>query len=133
MCDDDTQKKPLHFSPWNGTFFFLYRKHLFWFCSIEKEVGFHMDEVVWVSCLGCQAVLRQFFDDRRKEYLQLTQNKILIFEHQDGKWRRMKASGIRRLSTVVINEKEKQELITDIGNFLSLDARTWHRNRGIPY
>ncbi|KAJ9137650.1 hypothetical protein NKR23_g8937 [Pleurostoma richardsiae] len=133
MCDDDTQKKPLHFSPWNGTFFFLYRKHLFWFRSTEKEVGFRMEEVVWVSCLGCQAVLRQFFNDRRKEYLQLTQNKISIFENQDGKWRRTKASGIRRLSTMIMDEKEKQELITDVGNFLSPDARTWHTNRGIPY
>jgi chaperone BCS1 len=61
------------------------------------------------------------------------QNKTSIFEQQDGKWRRMKACGIRRLSTMVMDEKEKQELITDVRNFFGPQARTWHTNRGIPY
>lgn len=74
------QKKPLHFSPWNGTFSFIYNNHLFWLRSTEKEVGFRMEVVIWISCFGSQAILREFFDDRRKEYLQRTQNKTSVFE-----------------------------------------------------
>ncbi|KAK4152082.1 putative mitochondrial chaperone BCS1-A [Chaetomidium leptoderma] len=37
----DGTEKPLHYSPWKGTFYFIYNKRLFWFRSVEKDLNFH--------------------------------------------------------------------------------------------
>ncbi|KAK4151487.1 putative mitochondrial chaperone BCS1-A, partial [Chaetomidium leptoderma] len=131
--EDESQKKPLHYSPWKGTFYFVYEMHLFWFRSAEKEIGFRMEEVVTVSCFGSPATLKQFFDDCRDAYLKLTKNKTTIFEHHNGKWKRTNLKSTRPISTVVMNEEDKQGLLRDIESFLEPRAPTWHANRGIPY
>lgn len=100
---------------------------------MEKELGIHTEEVVTVSCFGSPAVLKQFFDDCRDVYLKLTKNKTTIFEHRNGKWKPTNLKSIRPISTVVMNEKDKQELLRDIESFLEPKAPTWHVNRGIPH
>ena len=45
----------------------------------------------------------------------------------------MQVKSIRPISTVVMNEEVKAELIRDIEGFLHQGARAWHLNRGIPY
>lgn len=130
---DEREKKPLHYSPWKGTFYFIYNKHLFWLRSVEKDLSFRVEEVVTVSCFGSPTILKQFFDDCRDAYLKLTKNKTTIFEHQDSKWRTTQVKSIRPISTIVMNEKEKAELIRDIQGFLHQGARAWHLSRGIPY
>ncbi|KAK3384503.1 BCS1 N terminal-domain-containing protein [Lasiosphaeria ovina] len=131
--ESETQKKPLHYSPWSGTFYFIYKNRLLWFRSAQKDVGYHIEEVVTVSSFGSPAILKQLFDECRNEYLKLTKNKTTIFEHQDGKWKRTKVRSIRPISTVVMNEEEKGGLIKDVEGFLDSGARMWHANRGIPY
>lgn len=106
---------------------------LCWFRSIEKEVAFRIEEVVTVSCFGSPATLKQFFDDCREAYLKLITNKTTIFEHYNGKWKKTNQKSIRLISTVVINEKDKQGLLEDIESFLEPSAPIWHANRGIPY
>ncbi|KAH7012659.1 P-loop containing nucleoside triphosphate hydrolase protein [Microdochium trichocladiopsis] len=131
--ENRTQKKPLHYSPWKGTSYLVYNKYLFWFRSVEKDLGFRMEEVVTVSCFGSPAVLKQFFDDCRDAYLKLTKNKTTIFEHYDGKWKRTHVKSTKPISTVVMNEEVKAALIRDIEGFLHQEAPAWHLSRGIPY
>src|SRR4051812_49418478 len=78
--EDGRQKKPLYYSPWKGTFYFIYNKHLFWFRSVEEKLGIRTEEVVTVSCFGSPTILKQFFNDCRGAYLKLTKNKTTIFE-----------------------------------------------------
>jgi mitochondrial chaperone BCS1 len=75
------RKKPLSYSPWDGTFYFMYENHLFWFRSAEKDAGYRKEEVITVLGFGSLAVLKQFFDHCRDEYLKLTENKTTVFEH----------------------------------------------------
>ncbi|KAK4151938.1 putative mitochondrial chaperone BCS1-A [Chaetomidium leptoderma] len=131
--EDGMQKKPLHYSPWKGTFYFIYNKHLFWFRSVEKELGIRTEEVVTVSCFGSPTTLKLFFNDCRGAYLKLTKNKTTIFEHRNGKWKRTNLKSTRPVSTVVMNEGDKEGLLQDIESFLEPKAPTWHSNRGIPY
>ncbi|KAK3687145.1 BCS1 N terminal-domain-containing protein [Podospora appendiculata] len=131
--EDRMQKKPLYYSPWKGTFYFIYNKHLFWFRSVEEKLGIRTEEVVTVSCFGSPTILKQFFNDCRGVYLKLTKNKTTIFEHRSGKWKRTSLKSIKPVSTVVINEEVKEELLRDIEGFLEPKAPTWHANRGIPY
>jgi mitochondrial chaperone BCS1 len=42
-------------------------------------------------------------------------------------------SDIRPISTVILNESGKRELLKDIGDFLDQIARQWYSNHGIPY
>ncbi|KAL2258047.1 hypothetical protein VTK26DRAFT_8793 [Humicola hyalothermophila] len=131
--EDGMQKKPLYYSPWKGTFYFLYNKHLFWFRSVEEKLGIRTEEVVTVSCFGSPTILKQFFNDCRDAYLKLTKNKTTIFEHRDGKWKKASLKSVRPVSTVVMNEEDKEGLLRDIESFLEPKAPTWHANRGIPY
>ncbi|KAH6628770.1 BCS1 N terminal-domain-containing protein, partial [Chaetomium tenue] len=129
---NETRKKLLYYLPWNGTFYFSYNKHLFWFCS--KDSYGYLQEVVTVSCFGSPTVLRQFFDDCRDAYLKLTNNKTAVFEHQRiNSWQRTSLKSIRPISTVVMDEENKEGLLRDIESFLDPGAITWHANRGILY
>ncbi|EQL29692.1 hypothetical protein BDFG_07745 [Blastomyces dermatitidis ATCC 26199] len=125
-------KKPLHFSPWNGSFFFLYKNHLLRFQCLQKE-GSDREEVS-VSCIGRSSeTLREFFSDCRTRYLNVIQKKTSVFEHRDGEWRKTKAKDIRPISTVIMNEEEKMAVLKDIEDFLDEGARGWYARRGIPY
>ncbi|KAJ4307299.1 hypothetical protein N0V88_000682 [Collariella sp. IMI 366227] len=126
------RKKPLQYSPWKGTFYFIYNKHMFWFRSVEKELGIRIEEVVTVSCFGSPTFLKQFFDDCRDAYLKLTKNKTTLFDHHNGKWRKTNLKSVRPISTVVMNEEDREELLRDIEGYLEPGAPTWHANRGIP-
>ena len=39
----------------------------------------------------------------------------------------------RPFSTVILNEKVKQDLIEDVTDYLNPATRRWYANRGIPY
>ncbi|EDN04866.1 predicted protein [Histoplasma mississippiense (nom. inval.)] len=127
---NEYKKKPLRFSPWNGSFFFMYKNRLLRFQCIAKETK----EEISISCIGGSAqILRELLSDCRAEYLKLLQKKTTVFEHHDGEWRKAKARDIRPISTVIMDEDEKIALLKDIEGFLDERARGWYARRGIPY
>ncbi len=65
-------------------------------------------------------ILKELFNKYRNEYLKSIENKTFIFENRDGKWKKIKMKNIRSISTVIINEGEKIELLEDIENFFAL-------------
>ncbi|RYO79286.1 hypothetical protein DL764_010033 [Monosporascus ibericus] len=86
---DAAKKKPLHFSPWKGNFFFQYKYSVILFRSTLKETQFRQEEEISLSCLGrSQRIIRELLDECRDEYLQQTQKKITVFEHREGYWSR---------------------------------------------
>ncbi|EEQ85995.1 mitochondrial chaperone bcs1, variant [Blastomyces dermatitidis ER-3] len=134
--DDDSNKrmkKPLHFSPWNGSFRFWYKNYLLQFQCSEKECGSTQQEITVFSISESSEILREFFDDCRKEYLKLIQKKMSVFEHHDGEWRKAKARDMRPISTVIMDDGEKTELLKDIEDFLDKKTRGWYARRGILY
>ncbi|KAH8746605.1 P-loop containing nucleoside triphosphate hydrolase protein [Diaporthe sp. PMI_573] len=126
--------KPLSYSPWNGRFFFLYKRHVLIYRCEEKELPFSTREEISLSCLGrSPKILRELLNECRTEYLQLVQDKTPVFEHRSSGWKRTVTRDIRSMSTVVMDKKEKDSLLKDIGTFLNPRARSWYSNRGIPY
>ncbi|KAL2372714.1 hypothetical protein RJ035_001101 [Blastomyces gilchristii] len=124
------KKKPLRFSPWNGSFFFMYKKHLLRFQCMAKDTK----EEIFISCIGGSSqILRELLSDCRAKYLKLIQKKTAVFEHNDGEWRKAKARDIRPISTVIMDEDEKMAMLKDIDDFLDERARGWYAKRGIPY
>ncbi|KAK0624757.1 putative mitochondrial chaperone bcs1 [Bombardia bombarda] len=132
--DEGGKRKPLNYLPWNGRFYFIYKNHLLWYRSKQKESGLRLIEEVSVSCLGrSPGVVKQLFDECREEYLKLAQNKTAIYESRGDSWERMKTRDIRPISTVIMDKKEKSGLLSDIGTFLDPRERGWYSEHGISY
>jgi hypothetical protein len=60
-------------------------------------------------------------------------DKTSLYEHQDGAWEGSRVTGKRSISTVILNENAKMDLLKDIKDFLDQTAREWYSDRGIPY
>jgi len=119
--NDNTEKRFLSYLPWNKSFFFFYKNHLLWFRFIEKDISFCCKEMISVLYFDrSPTILKELFNKYRNEYLKSIENKTFIFENRDGKWKKIKMKNIRSISTVIINEGEKIELLEDIENFFAL-------------
>ena len=132
--DNQHETKPISFSPWSGSFFFWFRTSLLSYRSELKEVAFHEEEEISITCFGRSArVLKDLLQECRKDYLKQIKNKTTIYENRDDRWKKMATRPIRLLSTVIVNEKQKQELVADVKSFLDQDTRSWFTDRNIPY
>jgi len=130
----DDVRKPLTFSPWNGSFLFWFRKHLLSYRTELKDAGFHKEEEISITCAGRSSrIVKEFIRDCRDEYLRQVSNKTTIFENRGDHWKKLATRTIRPLSTVIISEKQKQQLIADLKEFLDPETRTWFAKRTIPY
>ncbi|OJD10777.1 hypothetical protein AJ78_08307, partial [Emergomyces pasteurianus Ep9510] len=124
------KKKPLRFSPWNGSFFFVYKNYLLRFQCVAKEIK----KEIFIFCIGGSSqILRALLSDCRAEYLKLIQRKTTVFEHHDGEWRKAKARDIRPISTVIMDEDEKMAVLKDIEDFLDDRARGWYAREFLLY
>jgi mitochondrial chaperone BCS1 len=100
----------------------------------KGEPKFFREEDVSISCFGRSSkILKDLLDECRHHYLGLVRNKTPVFEHQLDRWKPSKAREIRPISTVVLDEKEKEVLLNDIRSFLDPAIREWYAKRGIPY
>ena len=116
-----TKKQPLHYAPWNGRFFFWYNGRLLVFRRVRQSKELHSaQEEVSISCFGgSPKVLRELLSECRSQYLKLAQNKTSVFEHRDDTWKRSIVRDIRPISTVILSEKMKRELLKISENSLT--------------
>jgi chaperone BCS1 len=125
-----TKTKPLHYLPWKVSLWFQYKNHLLMFQCTEKDSR----QEISISCVGrSPKVLREFFDECRVEYLKQIQRKTSVFEHGEGGWKKTRARDIRPISTVIMDEDEKELVLKDIEDFLQQETRRWYTSRGMPY
>jgi chaperone BCS1 len=132
---DGSNKKHLHYAPWNGSLYFWYKHHLLVFRRMQKHGEFGLSrEEISISCFGrSPTVLKEFLDKCRCYYLGLVQNKTSVFEHQGDKWKSSKSRNKRHISTLILDEKVKEVLVNDISDFLNPTTRRWYSEHGIPY
>jgi mitochondrial chaperone BCS1 len=136
--DCGSSKKPLHYSPWKGSFRFWYKGQPLVFRRVEKT-GESLwlareKEEVSISCFGWSSqILKVLLDECRQQYLMRVRSKTLIFENRNGRWRQSKERDIRPISTVLHDKKGKESLLDDIESFLDPDTRKWYADRGLPY
>jgi chaperone BCS1 len=97
---DGSQKKPLHYSPWNGSFSFWYKNRLLTFRSVQNENRFFPKEEISVSCIGRSTkILKDLFSECRTEYLKLVEKKTSVFKHPDGNWQKTKTNPVVSVGT----------------------------------
>ncbi|KAK7426005.1 hypothetical protein QQZ08_007453 [Neonectria magnoliae] len=139
------RKKPLQYTPSFGTHFFWYRGHLLLFERHENReqssflVASEREEIS-ISCFGRNPrILKELLVDARQQYMKKDESKTLIYRGAAGNsggdptWQRCMTRASRPLSTVILNDKVKEDLITDVTDYLNPATRRWYSNRGIPY
>ncbi|KAM5350508.1 hypothetical protein ACJ41O_007013 [Fusarium nematophilum] len=139
------RKKPLQYTPSFGTHFFWYQGHLLLFERHEnrEQSGFLVvseREEISISCFGRNPrILKELLIDARQQYLKKDETKTLIYRGASGSnggdptWQRCMTRASRPVSTVILNEKVKKDLIDDVTDYLNPNTRRWYSNRGIPY
>ncbi|TLD28746.1 hypothetical protein PspLS_03222 [Pyricularia sp. CBS 133598] len=143
--DLDMTRKPLSYTPDYGAHYFFYKRTLLCFLRSQgRENPYSLPsekEEIYISCFGRNpAILKDLLNEARDVYLKRDEKKTAIYRGTVAKgaaaeptWSRCMARTSRPFSTVILNEKVKQDLIDDITDYLDPATRRWYSNRGIPY
>lgn len=135
--------KPLRFTPSQG-------RHIFWYKgwplmlhrqSQNSAMRYVLNnERLYLSCLGRDAtIIKALLIEAQKAYVERDGNRTIIYrghKYSYGNsfdWVRCMARPPRPLSTVVLDQAQKQDFINDIKEYLHPRTRRWYCNRGIPY
>ncbi|KAH7186111.1 uncharacterized protein B0J16DRAFT_385155 [Fusarium flagelliforme] len=84
--------------------------NLLYYQTTQVDVGFHKEEQISITCAGRPGILRDLLENCRQGYLNESKNKTTIHGHRDEYWRKEKAVTARPLSTVILDEKQKEDL-----------------------
>jgi chaperone BCS1 len=137
--------KPLKYTPSFGTHYFWYKSRLLLFKRTQSNSQYSYTppserEEISISCFGRNpAIVKQFLDDCRTEFLKNDENKTLIYRGgfkpgtSEPSWTRCMSRPSRPFSTVVLDEAVKQSLLDDMDDYLDPLTQRWYGNRGIPY
>ncbi|KAI6254146.1 hypothetical protein MCOR21_003061 [Pyricularia oryzae] len=143
--DPDMTRKPLAYTPDYGSHYFFYKRTLLCFLRSQgRENPYSLPsekEEIYISCFGRNpAILKDLLNEARDVYLKRDEKKTAIYRGTVAKgasaeptWSRCMARTSRPFSTVILNEKVKQDLIDDVTDYLDPATRRWYSNRGIPY
>ncbi|RLM01971.1 hypothetical protein CFD26_108933 [Aspergillus turcosus] len=136
--------RTLRFTPAEGTHYFWYKGRPLAFIREREENTNSINlrfvpERLYLSCLGRDpSILKELLADAQRAYVARDGNRTIIYRGQksgvdDFDWVRCMARPPRPLSTVVLDEAQKQAFIDDIKEYLHPRTRRWYSNRGIPY
>ncbi len=143
--DRRKKKKGISYTPAFGSHYFFYKGRLLLFRrTVNREQGSYMlvsdREEISVSCFGRNPwVLKELLHEARQQYIKKDEERTLIYRGAsksgslEPTWQRCIARVTRPFSTVILNDKVKQDLINDVTDYLSPSTQRWYANRGIPY
>ena len=138
--------KELYFTPSIGTHFFRYKGHFLTFERHRDEnkgfISRLKTETIYLSCLGRDPqVLKDLLHEAQLTYHARDGNRTIIYRGSkpygggadDMDWIRCLSRPPRPLSTVVLDQGQKDMIIDDMKEYLHPYTRRWYSNRGIPY
>ncbi|AEO64106.1 uncharacterized protein THITE_2109894 [Thermothielavioides terrestris NRRL 8126] len=139
------KKRVLAYTPTFGSHWFLYKGRLLIFRRLQNQqhspyLTLSEREEISISCFGRDPwVLKELLHEARDYYVKRDEAKTLIYQGTtrsgscEPQWQRCMVRTPRPLSTVILNEQVKKELIDDVTDYLNPATRRWYANRGIPY
>ncbi|KAI9876102.1 MAG: hypothetical protein M1830_007335 [Pleopsidium flavum] len=136
--------KTLQYTPSDGTHLFFYKGQYLAFTRRQEEqqsIFFaSRSEQIHISCFGRNPkILKELLEEAQRAYLEKDGNKTVIYRgckksgDSDPQWVRCMSRPPRPLSTVVLDQTQKDDFIDDIKDYLHPSTRRWYSNRGIPY
>ncbi|KAL7926674.1 BCS1 N terminal domain-containing protein [Trichoderma austrokoningii] len=146
VVDSMGPRQNLHYTPSYGSHLFWYKNRPFFFERLQNQQQINFQtasqrEELSISCFGRNPrLLKELLAEARQMYLKKDERKTLIYRSSSGAayggepyWQRSLSRPNRPFSTVILNEKLKQDLIADTADYLNPATRRWYANRGIPY
>ena len=139
------KKKALAYTPTFGSHWFWYKRRLLIFRRTQNQsnsgwLTASEKEEISISCFGRNPwVLKELLHEARAAYMRRDEAKTLIYRGttksgtSEPQWQRSMSRTTRPFSTVILNEKVKEDLISDVADYLDPATRRWYANRGIPY
>lgn len=135
--------KTLQFTPAEGSHYFWYKSRPVMLTRSNKEGGNRYilnNERLYLSCLGRDpSILKSLLIEAQQAYVERDGNMTIIYRggrYHAGHpyyWIRCMARVPRPLSTVILDQSQKDDFIDDIKEYLHPRTRRWYSNRGIPY
>ncbi|KAJ5781263.1 ATPase AAA-type core [Penicillium paradoxum] len=134
--------KKLRFTPSEGCHYFWYKNRPLMLERQHREGGWYMmnNERILLSCLGRNPeILKSLLVEAQQAYVERDSNRTVIYRGsrysagQSFSWYRCMARLPRPLSTVILDQEQKQDFLDDIKEYLHPRTRRWYSNRGIPY
>ncbi|KKA28901.1 hypothetical protein TD95_004490 [Thielaviopsis punctulata] len=135
----------LAYTPSFGSHNFWFRGHLLRFNRADTRkspnalISNEREEISISSYSRNPDILKDLLIEARMTYAQKDSQKTVIFRaicrysNTEPIWQRIVSRSIRPMSTVILNKKLKQELMSDVTDYLNPATRRWYSNRGIPY
>lgn len=140
------KKKALSYTPSFGSHYFWYRGRLLMFrrsANREQHSSSRLvseREEISIACLGRNPwILKELLLEAREKYNEKDQQKTQIYRGtmtglaSEPSWQRCMSRATRPFSTVILDEKTKNNLIADVTDYLNPATQRWYANRGIPY
>ncbi|CAG8025772.1 unnamed protein product [Penicillium olsonii] len=135
--------KALQFTPAEGSHYFWYKNRPMMLTRSNQEGGTRYvlnNERLYLSCLGRDpSILKSLLWEAQQAYVERDGNMTVIYRggrYSGGGsyyWIRCMARVPRPLSTVILDQSQKDEFVDDIKEYLHPRTRRWYSNRGIPY
>jgi len=137
--------KPLRYTPsQGGTHIFKFKNQYLSFTRTQEEnksmFWSRNAEQLNISCFGRNPrIIKELLEEAQRAFLEKDGNKTIIYRGSksgsggDTQWSRCMSRPPRALSTVVLDEAQKNNFIDDIKDYLHPATRRWYSNRGIPY
>ncbi|KAJ9296745.1 hypothetical protein DTO271G3_4944 [Paecilomyces variotii] len=135
--------KPLRFTPADGTHYFWYKGRPLAFRREKDENNgvrwVANAEKLYITCLGRDpTIIKELLHDAQHAFVERDANQTIIYRGQknvgeSADWVRCMSRPPRPLSTVVLDQGQKQAFIEDVKEYLHPMTRRWYSNRGIPY
>lgn len=137
------RRAPLQFTPAPGLHLFRYRGKFVLLRRVLEEGKdcWWPQETIELSTFGTDpALLKDLLREARLRFLEKDRSKTIVYRPTVGtqlgqppNWARCLARPSRPLSTVVLDERQKELFVDDIRDYLETDTRRWYADRGIPY
>lgn len=137
------RRAPLQFTPAPGLHTFRYQGRMVLLRRVLEEGKdcWWPQETIELSTFGTSpALLKDLLREARLRFLEKDRSKTVVYRPTVGtqlgqppNWTRCLARPSRPLSTVVLDERQKEMFVDDISDYLAPDTRKWYADRGIPY
>lgn len=142
IINADKAYKLIRYTPSMGVHYFWYKSRPLAFSRTSQQItlwGRATDtEDIYLSCLGRNTqILKDLLEEAKKASVDRLGGKTVIhraamsYGHYD--WRKCMTRPSRPLSTVILDDSQKQALIDDVTDYLNPATPRWYANRGIPY
>lgn len=135
--------KKMQYTPSEGSHYFWYKNRPLMLEREHRDGGMWYvmnNERIYLSCLGRNpAILKTLLAEAQQAYVERDRNRTVIYRGsriaagQSFNWYRCMARLPRPLSTVILDQDQKQDFLDDIKEYLHPRTRRWYTNRGIPY